>query len=73
MILIRGPHGGSTREELLHAKAEEDISLSLYYNRKNKKGEIRFSCNCQKKDGCKLDFIVLHRELLKLLVNLLVI
>ncbi|CAD0203328.1 unnamed protein product [Chrysodeixis includens] len=37
VILVRGPHGGSTREELLHAKAGEDVAISLYYNRKNKK------------------------------------
>ncbi|XP_028025443.1 cartilage oligomeric matrix protein [Bombyx mandarina] len=37
-ILVRGPHGKSARrEELLHAKSEDDVSISLYYNRKTNK------------------------------------
>ncbi|XP_072943066.1 thrombospondin-3 [Epargyreus clarus] len=37
-IVIRGPHGkGARREELLHAKGEEDDAVSLYYNSKNNK------------------------------------
>lgn len=39
-VIIRGPHGKSTgREELLHAKVDDDASLSLFYNRKGNKGK----------------------------------
>ncbi|KAG7301287.1 hypothetical protein JYU34_014209 [Plutella xylostella] len=38
VIVVRGPHGRSTRrEELLHAKTSEDAAVSLYYNRKSNK------------------------------------
>ena len=38
VILVRGPHGKSARrEELLHAKGEDDAAISLFYNRKTNK------------------------------------
>lgn len=37
-ILVRGPSGSATRrEELLHAKGAEDVSISLFYNGKSNK------------------------------------
>lgn len=41
VILVRGPHGKSARrEELLHAKGEDDAAISLFYNRKTNKGKL---------------------------------
>lgn len=65
-ILVRGPHGkNNRREELLHAKGAEDVSVSLYYNKKSNKGEwILGDSKRSWNDFCRSDEarVGLHQE-----------